>query len=158
MSYSFQKLLALTILIFLGLAHELPVIKKSNFDALVKSSKEVWILKIAHPQCGSCQEFNPIFHKLTHNNPNIKYGITYIDDNDGLDLANSLGSVMDNGLPGVVMFKNTDGSFVQLVSGSVEPENKLTNKIFYSNKKLKEIIEINLLLFLLYIKIQNNGH
>ena len=137
MSYSFQKLLALTTLIFLGLAHELPVIKKSNFDALVKSSKEVWILKIAHPLCGSCQEFNPIFHKLTHNNPNIKYGITYIDDNDGLDLANALGSVIDNRLPGVVMFEITDGSFVKLVSGSVETEDKLTKQIKGHTKDLQ---------------------
>ncbi len=137
MGYSFQKLLAFTALIILGLAHDLTVIKKSNFDALIKSTNEVWILKIAHPQCGSCQEFNPIFHKLTHSNPNFKYGITYIDDNDGMDLANSLGSVMDNGLPGVVMFTNTDGSFVQLVNGSVEPLDKLTKKIKSHAKDLQ---------------------
>ena len=132
-----KKFFLLTALIYLCSSHELPVVKKSNFDKLVKSSNEVWILKIVHPQCGSCQEFNPIFHRLTHSNPNFKYGITYIDDNDGLELANSLGSVMDSGLPGVIMFTNTDGSFVQLVSGSVDSEDKVTKKIKANIKGLQ---------------------
>ncbi len=130
--------LFLTLAIFLlASTHDIPSIKKTNFDAIVKSSQDVWIVKIAHTQCGSCQEFNPIFHEIIEKNPNFRYGVLYIDDDEGMELANSFGSVMDSGLPAVLMFDHSDGTYLQLVGGIVASEQNVTFMIKEYTKNLQ---------------------
>jgi thiol-disulfide isomerase/thioredoxin len=120
----------------LVISHDLPLIKKTNFDALVKSSQDVWIVKIAHTQCGSCQEFNPIFHEIMEKNPNFRYGVIYIDDVEEMELANSFGTVMESGLPAVLMFDHTDGTYLQLVGGIVASEQSVSMMMREYTKKL----------------------
>jgi hypothetical protein len=107
-------------------------INENNFDSLVKNDEHVWVIEIASKMCGSCQEFSPIFNSVSLKIKNLKYGVVYVDSNEGLNLAMKL-DVLDKGLPAVLIFnRNGDqsNSFKQLVAGNLISEPKLTESIY----------------------------
>jgi hypothetical protein len=71
-------------------------------------------------------------------NPNFKYGIIYIDDDEGMELANSFGTVMESGLPAVLLFDHYDGTYLQLVGGMVAPEQSVSFMIKEYTKNLEK--------------------
>ena len=113
------------------------ILNKSNFDSSVTNDNAVWIVEIASKMCGSCQEFSPIFHSIANNYPGYKYGVIYVDDEEGMSLANTYGSALETGLPVVLMFDYTDGSYVQIVGGMVANEDEVKYAIKEYSKDLE---------------------
>jgi thioredoxin-like negative regulator of GroEL len=111
----------LIILTIIALSISKPVeIDITNFDEKVNKDSHVWVLEIASKMCSSCQEFFPIYEHVAETHKEVNFGVTYIDDKPGFQLANSLKGVLES-LPCVVMF-NEGNKFVPLVKGDVPTE------------------------------------
>lgn len=130
-----MKVLIVTLLL-IGIVTCLQEIDSRNFDSLVKNDNNVWVLKIASKMCGSCKEFEPIFESSAKKNTQFKFGVVYIDEKEGLDLAMNL-NVLDNGLPAVVVYDTQEGSPKQIVSGNVIKENAFNQQLVNLSKNLK---------------------
>lgn len=116
---------------------ELQNISENNFESIVQNSEYVWVIKIASKFCGSCEDFSPIFNSVTMKLTNLKYGIVYVDNTEGYNLASKL-DVLNSGLPAVLIFKNNgEQSFKQIVTGDVISEIKLTEYI------IREVSHLN---------------
>ncbi len=125
-----------------------------NFP-MVKNDKTVWVVKFSSKNCGSCKEFLKTYEAVTKSMPNIKYGVSYIDDNQGLDLAAKQG-VLDHGLPCVVIFDKLGGDYSVVVAGEVMIKTEYFGKLRKYTKTL-EIGEDNMFKKMIETKSDNNN-
>eukprot|EP00047_Mylnosiga_fluctuans_P022538 m.121474 g.121474 ORF g.121474 m.121474 type:complete len:152 (+) comp9299_c0_seq4:3830-4285(+) len=79
-----------------------------NFDNLVDSDSRVWVVEFGSKFCGSCQAFGPFFHDFAEKQPALKFGVSYVDGEEGMKLAGRFPEVLDIGLPAVVVFGHID--------------------------------------------------
>ena len=108
----------LTIFSISKASEDIVEITENNYESMVVNSKYVWVLDISSKMCESCKIFKPVFSHVASTVKNVKYGIVYIDEPAGLNLANKL-NVLDDGLPAVLLYENKGPKFRQIVKNSI---------------------------------------
>ena len=113
------------------------------YPSLVGTDRSVWLIDIASKMCSGCQEFHPEFEALAKSFPNVRYGVVYVEDKEGMKLVNKLKGVMDKGLPAVILVKDEDPYiFTQLVFGDVIKEKDLRKMVVPLVKDLEIVTGI----------------
>jgi len=137
------KLLILLLLTFLTLifssgdSNKIKNIDNKNFDSVVKSSNEIWVVEIGSKMCGSCAEFLPEFESVAKEFISINFGITNIDNPEGMKLVQNFDGVLDEGVPSVLIFYNENNDWKFVVAGKVVKRNELKNLLKSMTRNMK---------------------
>lgn len=103
-------------------------IDKLNFGEQVQQSAEVWMVEFGSEMCGSCAAFSPVYHALAEAHPTVRAGYVNIDKPEGMDLAQQL-SILEGGIPAVVVFKTTGGPPQPIMRGAPLSERELAAEL-----------------------------
>ena len=110
-------LLTICVILALGLVQASHEISPEAFDASVISDDRVWLVEFYSSMCGSCQEYAPVWDKISKSLKNVVTAKINVDSKEGAKLADRLG-VFAEGLPNVRLFhKQQDINGVSIVPG-----------------------------------------
>ena len=105
---------------------------EDNFDKIIGSSKESWLIEIFSERCESCRSFEPKWTQLVKKIDYLNIGRINIDEPKGMNLANKL-NALENGIPAVKLIISKD-DIHNIMTGTEEP--------FPNWKNLKKRIDI----------------
>ena len=105
---------------------------EDNFDKIIGSSKESWLIEIFSERCESCKSFEPKWTQLVKKIDYLNIGRINIDEPKGMNLANKL-NALENGIPAVKLIISKD-DIHNIMTGTEEP--------FPNWKDLKKRIDI----------------
>ena len=92
---------------------------EDNFDKIIGSSKESWLIEIFSERCESCRSFEPKWTQLVKKIDYLNIGRINIDDPKGMNLANKL-NALENGIPAVKLIISKD-DIHNIMTGTEEP-------------------------------------
>ena len=116
---------------------------EDNFDKIIGSSKESWLIEIFSERCESCRSFEPKWTQLVKKIDYLNIGRINIDEPKGMNLANKL-NALENGIPAVKLIISKD-DIHNIMTGTEEPFPNWKNLKKRIDKILKEkgILEDN---------------
>ena len=109
---------------------------EDNFDKIIGSSKESWLIEIFSERCESCRSFEPKWTQLVKKIDYLNIGRINIDDPKGMNLANKL-NALENGIPAVKLIISKD-DIHNIMTGTEEPFPNWKNLKKRIDKILKE--------------------
>ena len=109
---------------------------EDNFDKIIGSSKESWLIEIFSERCESCKSFEPKWTQLVKKIDYLNIGRINIDDPKGMNLANKL-NALENGIPAVKLIISKD-DIHNIMTGTEEPFPNWKNLKKRIDKILKE--------------------
>ena len=130
-------LLSLTFITIITSSDSLKNIDINNFDSEVKKSNEVWVLEIGSKMCGSCAEFLPEFESVANEMKSVNFGVTNIDNQNGMKLVNSFAGVLNEGVPSALIVYKQNGDWSFVTAGKGMPRDQLKKLITTMTKNLK---------------------
>ena len=92
---------------------------EDNFDKIIGSSKESWLIEIFSERCESCRSFEPKWTQLVKKIDYLNIGRINIDEPKGMNLANKL-NALENGIPAVKLIISKD-DIHNIMTGTEEP-------------------------------------
>ncbi len=92
---------------------------EDNFDKIIGSSKESWLIEIFSERCESCRSFEPKWTQLVKKIDYLNIGRINIDEPKGMNLANKL-NALENGIPCVRLNYGKDKT-EDIMIGTEEP-------------------------------------
>jgi hypothetical protein len=96
-------------------------------------------LKIGSQKCGSCLEFSHEFVSVAEQMKSINFGIVNIDNKDGMELVKKFSGVLEEGLPSVLIFYNSNNDWKFVVAGKVIKRNKFKSLLESMTKNMKSL-------------------
>ena len=109
---------------------------EDNFDKIIGSSKESWLIEIFSERCESCRSFEPKWTQLVKKIDYLNIGRINIDEPKGMNLANKL-NALENGIPAVKLIISKD-DIHNIMTGTEEPFPNWKNLKKRIDKILKE--------------------
>ena len=109
---------------------------EDNFDKIIGSSKESWLIEIFSERCESCRSFEPKWTQLVKKIDYLNIGRINIDEPKGMNLANKL-NALENGIPAVKLIISKD-DIHNIMTGTEEPFPNWKNLKKRIDKTLKE--------------------
>ena len=109
---------------------------EDNFDKIIGSSKESWLIEIFSERCESCRSFEPKWTQLIKKIDYLNIGRINIDEPKGMNLANKL-NALENGIPAVKLIISKD-DIHNIMTGTEEPFPNWKNLKKRIDKILKE--------------------
>ena len=109
---------------------------EDNFDKIIGSSKESWLIEIFSERCESCRSFEPKWTQLVKKIDYLNIGRINIDEPKGMNLANKL-NALENGIPAVKLIISKD-DIHNIMAGTEEPFPNWKNLKKRIDKILKE--------------------
>ena len=109
---------------------------EDNFDKIIGSSKESWLIEIFSERCESCRSFEPKWTQLVKKIDYLNIGRINIDEPKGMNLANKL-NALENGIPAIKLIISKD-DIHNIMTGTEEPFPNWKNLKKRIDKILKE--------------------
>ena len=109
---------------------------EDNFDKIIGSSKESWLIEIFSERCESCRSFEPKWTQLVKKIDYLNIGRINIDEPKGMNLANKL-NALENGIPAVKLIISKD-DIHNIMTGTEDPFPNWKNLKKRIDKILKE--------------------
>ena len=109
---------------------------EDNFDKIIGSSKESWLIEIFSERCESCRSFKSKWTQLVKKIDYLNIGRINIDEPKGMNLANKL-NALENGIPAVKLIISKD-DIHNIMTGTEEPFPNWKNLKKRIDKILKE--------------------
>ena len=130
------KIISFFILFVFILNSNVTNLDEDNFDKIIGSSKESWLIEIFSERCESCRSFEPKWTQLVKKIDYLNIGRINIDEPKGMNLANKL-NALENGIPAVKLIISKD-DIHNIMTGTEEPFPNWKNLKKRIDKILKE--------------------